>query len=55
MQTVRIFTGAKIPHGADRIILQEDVKRLGNNLIKINKNKLENNNFLSEKQVWILN
>ena len=24
MQTVRIFTGAKIPHGADRVILQED-------------------------------
>ena len=46
MQTVRIFTGAKIPHGADRIILQEDVKRLGNNLIKINKNKLENNFFI---------
>ena len=49
MQTVRIFTGAKIPHGADRIILQEDVKRLGNNLIKINKNKLENNNFFIKK------
>ena len=36
MQTVRIFTGAKIPHGADRVILQEDIKRHGNNLIKIN-------------------
>ena len=42
MQAVRIFTGAKIPHGADRVIIQEDVKRLGNNLIKINKNKLKN-------------
>ena len=49
MQTVRIFTGAKIPHGADRVILQEDIKRLGNNLIKINKNKLENNNFFIRK------
>ena len=37
MQTVRIFTGAKIPHGADRVILQEDIKRLGNNLIKLIK------------------
>ena len=49
MQTVRIFTGAKIPHGADRVILQEDIKRLGNNLIKIKKNKLENNNFFIRK------
>ena len=32
-QTVRIFTGAPVPQGADRVIIQEDVQRDGNNII----------------------
>lgn len=29
-QTVRIFTGAPVPDGADKVIIQEDVERTGN-------------------------
>jgi molybdopterin molybdotransferase len=32
-QAVRIFTGAPIPHGADAIIMQEDVTRAGDEII----------------------
>ena len=31
-QAIRIFTGAPIPHGADRIIIQEDVTRTGDRI-----------------------
>ena len=32
-QTVRIFTGASIPEGADAIIIQEDIEKRGKNII----------------------
>ncbi|MCP4318052.1 MAG: molybdopterin molybdotransferase MoeA [Hyphomicrobiales bacterium] len=35
-QTVRIFTGAPVPDGADAIVIQEDTERLGGDLVKIN-------------------
>ena len=35
-QTVRIFTGAAVPDGADAIVIQEDVTALANNQIKFN-------------------
>ena len=36
-EAIRIFTGAPIPAGADAVIMQEDVERLGNEIIpKVN-------------------
>jgi molybdopterin molybdotransferase len=32
-EAVRIFTGAPMPHGADAIVMQEDVKRDGNEIV----------------------
>jgi molybdopterin molybdotransferase len=32
-QTVRIFTGAPVPEGADRIVIQEDARREGDRLL----------------------
>lgn len=32
-QTVRIFTGAPIPNGADRVVIQEDVTREGTSIV----------------------
>lgn len=32
-QTIRIFTGAPIPNGADAVIMQEDVERCGNKIV----------------------
>jgi molybdopterin molybdotransferase len=32
-QAVRIFTGAPLPHGATRVIIQEDVVRLGDRIL----------------------
>src|SRR4029453_9329585 len=32
-KAVRIFTGAPMPHGADAIVMQEDVKRDGNEIV----------------------
>ncbi len=34
-QAVRIFTGAPIPDGADAVVMQEDVEKLGKNRIRI--------------------
>lgn len=31
-QAVRIFTGAPVPHGADHVVIQEDVNREGNQI-----------------------
>ena len=44
-ETVRIFTGASIPSGSDRVILQEDTKINSNNLIEIKYNEIDSNNF----------
>ena len=32
-QAVRIFTGAPVPHGADRIVIQEDARREGDRMV----------------------
>ncbi len=32
LQAARIFTGAKVPEGADAVVMQEDVKRMGSTL-----------------------
>lgn len=34
-QTVRIFTGAPVPHGADTVVMQEDVAALGDGMVHI--------------------
>ena len=44
-QAVRIFTGAILPDGADRIILQEDVKLISDKYILVDIGKIEKNNF----------
>jgi len=44
-ETVRIFTGASIPSGSDRVILQEDTKINSNNLIEIKYNEIDSNNY----------
>ena len=44
-ETVRIFTGAILPDGADRIILQEDIKLISNKDILVDIGKIEKNNF----------
>ena len=36
-QTVRIFTGAPVPKGADTIVTQEDTERLGERRVRINE------------------
>ncbi len=32
LQAARIFTGAKVPNGADAVVMQEDVKRTGSTI-----------------------
>src|SRR5947207_6640255 len=32
-ESIRIFTGAPIPTGADAIVMQEDVERIGNEIV----------------------
>jgi molybdopterin biosynthesis enzyme len=32
LQAARIFTGAKVPVGADAVVMQEDVKRTGSTI-----------------------
>ena len=49
-ETVRIFTGASIPLGSDRVILQENTKVKSNNFIEIKYNKIESNNFFIRKK-----
>jgi len=44
-ETVRIFTGASIPSGSNRVILQENTKVNSNNLIEIKYNEINSNNF----------
>ena len=44
-EAVRIFTGAALPDGADRIILQEDIKLLSDKEILVDIKKIEKNNF----------
>ena len=43
-QTVRIFTGAPIPEGADFVVIQEDITRSGN-LVTITEDPGEKNNI----------
>lgn len=47
-QAVRIFTGGKIPTGANTIIIQENVKVLKNNKILINQDSFADN-FIRKK------
>ena len=49
-ETIRIFTGASLPNGSDRIIIQEDVNILSNKKISINEKHLEKNNFFVRKK-----
>ena len=49
-ETVRIYTGAIIPVGADRVILQENTLVKSNNLIEIKNNKIDLNNFFIRKK-----
>ena len=44
-EAVRIFTGAILPDGADRIILQEDIKLFSDKDILVDIGKIEKNNF----------
>ncbi|MEL7098962.1 MAG: gephyrin-like molybdotransferase Glp [Pseudomonadota bacterium] len=43
-QAVRIFTGAPVPAGADRVVIQEDVSRTGD-LITLGRNLSEGSNI----------
>ena len=49
-ETIRIFTGAVLPDGSDRIIIQEDVNFLSNKKISINEKKLDKSNFFVRKK-----
>ena len=49
-ETIRIFTGASLPNGSDRIIIQEDVNILSSKKISINEKHLEKNNFFVRKK-----
>ena len=49
-ETIRIFTGASLPNGSDRIIIQEDVNILSSKKISINEKRLEKNNFFVRKK-----
>jgi len=44
-QAVRIFTGAPIPRGVDRVVIQEDTILLEENLVHINKAQGTNKNI----------
>ena len=44
-EAVRIFTGAILPDGADRIILQEDIKLISDKDILVDIGKIEKNNL----------
>ena len=44
-EAIRIFTGAILPDGADRIILQEDIKLISNKDILVDIGKIEKNNL----------
>ena len=48
-QAVRIFTGAAIPLGANKVIIQEDVKIISENKIRITKCINSENTFIRKK------
>ncbi len=49
LETVRIFTGAKLPSGSDTVIIQEDVRNSSNNKYVETKINIKKNQFVRKK------